>query len=491
VSTHELEDIFRDLPRFGELLKDRGYRQVWRFEAQGKPYYLKFYPRAGTRLKRLIRGNPAMREFVRLQLLQNADVPAPRPVTQLSGFRIGEVTGDAVVLHGIEPSVPLDHYLNDLTARGPSLPDRRDLAKQLVDVVVKLGLAKLGHNDLHLGNFLLHDGRLFLLDGYAVRPTGLRMNDVLQLWHGVSRYATRTDLLRGWYALHAGADPPTRNWVAERQYRKLIERATVGDNRYFGPFRAGAWSGRFFKQTKHARPGSVVSRLNVTSDDWAKAWPHLLEQIEQDQLTVLKRSRSGDVLAGEIVIGGKPVDVIVKRPRKRHWYRYVSEIGRSRPKRAWVKSWHLVARDLPTAWPMLFMEKRVCGYVTDSLIVGERIAGDTLAQVDLGRLSPDRREMLFRRTGRILRQIEAFGFAHFDAKANNWIVREDDVAGPTPVIIDADGIRKRRWTALGIRRLLRSMKGNPQYTPADSLALCQGYAPFAPMRAERIGGAES
>jgi hypothetical protein len=46
-------------------------------------------------------------------------------------------------------------------------------------------------------------------------------------------------------------------------------------------------------------------------------------------------------------------------------------------------------------------------------------------------------------------------------------------------LIDVDGIRFRRWAALGISRLLRSMKDHPQYTVADSLALCQGYAPFS------------
>jgi hypothetical protein len=47
------------------------------------------------------------------------------------------------------------------------------------------------------------------------------------------------------------------------------------------------------------------------------------------------------------------------------------------------------------------------------------------------------------------------------------------------VLIDVDGVRRRRWIALGIQRLLRSMKEHPHYTPADSLALCRGYAPHA------------
>ena len=94
------------------------------------------------------------------------------------------------------------------------------------------------------------------------------------------------------------------------------------------------------------------------------------------------------------------------------------------------------------------------------------------------------REVLFRRTGKILRKVEQFGFSHFDAKASNWIVRSDAVTGPQPILVDVDGIRRRQWVALGIQRLLRSMREHGQYTPADSLALCQGYAPNSRMMRE-------
>src|ERR1700745_3593332 len=92
-ATAELEQTLRDLPRKGRLVKDRPYRQGWRFEAAEKAYYLKFYPRPGGKLKRMLRGNPAMREFVRLQWLQKAKVPAPRAVAVLSGFVLGKNKG--------------------------------------------------------------------------------------------------------------------------------------------------------------------------------------------------------------------------------------------------------------------------------------------------------------------------------------------------------------------------------------------------------------
>src|SRR5206468_11651315 len=133
----ELERSLADLPTIGQLVKDRPYRQVWRFEFGGKPYYLKFYPRREGKLKRLIRGSPALREFLNLQALQRAGVPSPRAVAHLSGFTVENIKGDAVILEGIEPSAQLDHYLNDLALRGERAPNHRELVRQIIDIVHK------------------------------------------------------------------------------------------------------------------------------------------------------------------------------------------------------------------------------------------------------------------------------------------------------------------------------------------------------------------
>jgi tRNA A-37 threonylcarbamoyl transferase component Bud32 len=492
VAESSLEQALRDLPRVGTLVKDRGYRQVWRFEHGGRAYYLKFYPRHGHRdaWRRLFRGSPAFHEFDRLQRLQRAKVPSPRAVAYLAGLKINDQTGDAVILEALEPGVQLDEYLNGYDLRGEPVPDRRRLSEQVRTLVRDLGKAKLGHEDLHLGNFLLHDGKVYLLDGYAVRPGGLTQADVMRLWHSASRFGTRTELLRGWKLLGEGADVPRHNPASARVYRNFLAR-TGGENRYFGRVDFGdGWRGLFFKSAKYPRPWSDVSRMTFDADDWRHAWQRLREQVTADKLQVIKRSRSGDVLAGTVEFGGRTIDVVVKRPRRRYWYRYLNEIGRgARARRAWVKSWKMIARNVPCAWPLLMVERRRFGYVVDTLIVLERVPGPTLAAVDLDAIPVDRRDTLLRRVGKILRRIEQLGFSHFDAKASNWIVRPDDRRGETPVLIDIDGVRQRTWVALGIDRLLKSMRKHPQYTPEDSLALCQGYAPFTRIQREREAAA--
>ena len=488
MSQEQFETSLRNLHRTGTLIKDRGNRQIWRFEESGKPYILKFYPRETGALKRLVRGNPAMREFLRLQWLQKASIPSPRAVAMLSGFRVEGRLGDAVIMEAIEPGVPLDRYLNDAQLDGRRVGEHRELARQVRELVVNLGRAKLGHNDLHLGNFLLKDGKLHLLDAYAVRPGGLKMSDVMLLGHSVNRYASVADLQRGWAALGNDSPLPRRNPVSFKLWRKFIKQ-TRGDNPYFGVFYADDWRGTFVKHSKFPRRWAPVSRLDVTEQQWRETWRDLWTRIDADQLTILKRSASGDVLEGEIALGGRPVDVIIKRPRPKYWHRYLTQIGRGpRPRRAWRKAWRIIARDIPTAWPLLLMERRTWGYVTDTLIVYERVAGTLLTKLDLDTLDGKTRDTLFRRLGRTLRRLEDGGLAQFDAKSSNWMIVDDPRLGPVPVVIDVDGVG-RSWastdSAAAIQRLLRSMRDHAQYTRADSLALCQGYAPYAPQLVAR------
>jgi tRNA A-37 threonylcarbamoyl transferase component Bud32 len=225
--------------------------------------------------------------------------------------------------------------------------------------------------------------------------------------------------------------------------------------------------------------------MKITPQDWQQEWPLLLSQMEGGLLEVLKTSRSGDVLCGEVTLAGRVVPVIVKRAKRKKWYRYINEIGRgSRSWRAWKKAWNLLVRGIPTAWPLLVMQRRVMGYVVDQAIVFEKVPGQTLAVTDLDRLSADDRDSLFRRCGRILRKIERAGFSHFDPKSSNWIIQPDEIKGPTPILVDVDGVRFYRWDTYAIQRLLKSMQEHPQYTREDSLALCQGYAPFTLMQQE-------
>ena len=134
-----------------------------------------------------------------------------------------------------------------------------------------------------------------------VRPPSIPASltpDVLMSSQRVRRFATRTDLLRGWRMLgpggagtRGGAMPRT-NRVSNHMWADWLRRVMV-ENRYFGRLAAGAWSGTFFHQEKYPRRWSDASRLTVEQADWLAEWPRLLEKIEAGELPVLQRSARG------------------------------------------------------------------------------------------------------------------------------------------------------------------------------------------------------
>ncbi|HZZ42530.1 MAG TPA: lipopolysaccharide kinase InaA family protein [Tepidisphaeraceae bacterium] len=482
MSQEELEHALRDLPNTGTLIKRRPYREVWRIHIGDRAHYLKFYPRKGIRLKRLFRGDPALREFLRLQWLQKAGIPAPRATAILKGFRIGDQIGDAVILEAIEPSTPLDVLLNDAELHDQCLTDRRHIASQVIEIVRSLSRANLTHTDLHLGNFLVkEDGSVHLIDAYALRRGPVRLKDILLLAHSASRYATRTEIVRAWRSLAPPDTPlPTNNSVSQRLWKKMARRSTA-DNAYFSRVAASNWTGHAYQQSKFAYPWSTLSQHRFASADLESAWSRLLDQINNRQLPYLKQSDSGDVLTADLDIAGTLFPVVVKIPRRKQWHRYLTDPFRGdRALRAWTRAWELIARDIPTAWPLMVLRRTALGYPLESAIVFERVDGIPLAHVPLNDLLIPVRDTLFRRVGRLLRRLDDTGYYHRDAKSDNVMIDRAN----RPLLVDLDGIRSLTFGRWSLPRMLASMKLHKQYTPADSFSLCKGYAPNAPVHAE-------
>jgi hypothetical protein len=489
VSTARLEEALRNFSGVATLVKSGARRQTWRFTFDGRDYYLYFYPR-GSSANGALRGpNPSHREFFGLQTLQKASVSSPRAVAQLSGFRIDDALGDAVIVEAIQGATRMDEFLLDHELRGEPIPNRRQLALQLRTILHQLGRAGLGHPSLRLGSFLVSGQRVYLRDGAGVRRGGMRQAGVMRLAHEASRYATRSELRRAWDLLMPGTEMPRRNPQSPRLWREFL-RGIFRDNEAFGLLIERDWKGAFSKRSPHARRWAVSSRLDIKHEDWRRAWPRLLERIERRELRVLKSDPSGDVFSANVELAGTTVPVIIKRPKRKVWWRYVFDVARpARARRTWIKAWKAIVRNLPTEWPLLVMERRMLGYVTDGILIFERVPGVTLDHFDLDSLDRRGRDLLFHRAGRTLRTLEDTNLAHYDAKSTNWIVVNDEQVGPVPVMIDLDGIRMllRKLQGFGIQRLLRAMRQHPQYTPADSLALCQGFAPFTPVvRAQAV-----
>ena len=159
-----LEKVLKDLPRYGTLVKDYPYRKIWRVNAEGEEFFLKFYPSKQNRWRRLLRGSAAMREFIRLQWLEKAKVPSARAHSVLMGLSINGQKGDAVLIESIRDANSLLEMAQEAHLQGRPIRGHRSLVLQVLAILQRLGEAGLGHTDLHLGNFLVKEGKVFLID---------------------------------------------------------------------------------------------------------------------------------------------------------------------------------------------------------------------------------------------------------------------------------------------------------------------------------------
>lgn len=470
MSPRELEDALRNLRRLGTLVRRDAAGEVWRIDLFGRARIVHFHPRSSAGSRGL-----ALRRFTNLQLLQKAGIAAPRAVAHLVGYRLDDDVGDAVLLDAPDDAVALAELD---AARWRDGAFHRRLVEQLIILLRRLGESKLGHASLDSTTLGLRNDALFVLDPMPLHRGGLTMHDLYAVHQAFRDIATRTDVLRIWRIVAPGSRLPSRNPVAARVARTLA-RAARRSMAPFERFDDAGWTVTFAGRSPRPRAWSMASRWDVSVDAMRDAWRDLLSRLEAGQLDVLKDDRSGVVLAGEMVLAGRPLPVIVKRPRRRGW-RVLLEIGSlAKAVRVWPKAWAMVGLDIPCEQPILLARRTRLGFVRDALTIFERVPGTVLATFNLDSFALPQRRALLHRCGATLRRINDAGFENYDAKSYNWIVYEGRNQTPIPVMIDLDGIRAYRWFDFGLKRLARALRAHRQFRDDDLVHLARGYAPFA------------
>ena len=462
VSPSHLEQRLKNLPAHGTRLPDAADgHAVWAFTSDGQTYHLHFYaePARGKGVKC----------FFELQAMQKAEVLAERPVALLTGFRLAAAKGDAVIVRPVERGRALGRFLLDLYLEKTPVPDRKRLVDSIIGVCVSLRSRKrqIGRAGLDaLG--VAPDGTAFVLDPLALRRGAASGRDLIAFGRTASRYATRTELLRGWRRLTGTARPPKSRgkWPAVR----LRPAWSFGLRR----FDANGWTFHYADRPIFPQRHSRARDPEIDLTAWPAVWTDLLAHIERGDLDVLKRDPSGDVLTTAVRLGAADLQIVIKRPRRKSTLRELTDAFRTpRARRTWRKAWNLLALGFPVEQPLLLAERRR-GRVIESMLIFERVPGPTLAAVDLNALPDAARDALLRRCGRLLRRLEREGFCHFDSKSTNWIVYNES----EPVLLDLDGIRPYRWDGFGLRRLLRAVRHHPQFRETDAAAVESGYSPF-------------
>ncbi|MDX1650813.1 MAG: lipopolysaccharide kinase InaA family protein, partial [Myxococcota bacterium] len=448
------------------------------------------------RLKAALGRSPADREARRLARLHAAGVPVPPPLGR--GVLPG---GDRILVLPWIEGEPLAALL-----AGPPAPRRRALAA-LGRAVARLHAAGFAHGDLHAENLLFAGGDPVLLDlQHARRRAGeaARLRDLGALDYSLRDRAALSDRLR----LRAAALGLRRPFDAAARARlRAVGRAARRRARAHGRSRT----------RRRMRPGRLVASLRLPAGAGLR-WRDFPEAVAAGALRAHDAVLAGPPDAasdpesearpspggGAAVLQAGPrgavtrvrVDgrgLVVKEGRAGGLARALADRLRgSAARRGWRGGHGLLAREVPAARPLAFVEQRRLGLPVRSWLVLEDLAPapDALAAAAAAPgATLDALTDLLHRLHR--RDVD-----HGDLKATHVFLvggrGAQDVAGARAVLVDLEHVRfPRRLRASRRRRALAELNASlPDAVPADARrAAFLRYAarhPFAEGRTEAL-----
>lgn len=493
-----------------QLVKENARRDVWRLAHRGRVYYVKYYfvDTLRDRLSAIFRAPPFKAEWDSGVYAARHEIPAVRPIAcTMHVARRRTLDGRAVtsscaalVTEGVEPATPLSEFWLQLSTDADNRRrrnDQRQLIEQLASMIARAHQAGFEHRDMHAANILVQPVgprcyRTLLVDlhsahrGASVRAHAVVRN-LAQLNQWFRRHATIGDRLRflrayiRWrlaFEPHFETSRPLAldfaglvralDRAAAQHLEQLGRRRDhrVGrDGRYFSRIKlAGGWRGPVTRSTKHASPNSRATQLVFTRAWWREQFASPLDWFTSSADGLCKVSHSAVVRRALLPHPDGPLPVILKRPVPRNWHRrLVQLLFGSRSARTWRTGHALLNRDVPTARPLAYIERRWGPFVLDSVSVVEAVPGavdlEQFIRREAARRDPQAWQALKRRLVQRLathiRRLHSRGFEHRDCKASNILVSEHPAL--QLLWIDMDGIRKARGRRDGrdVRALIR------------------------------------
>jgi len=506
-----------------ERVKQNARREVWRAVIGGVPYYLKYYFQESwpRRLKHLFRTPACQAEWEGGRFARRAGIPAACPVACTGTVRRGRRRAALLVTEALEPAQPLNEFWLQLHS-DPDVRRRRadtlQLMELLAEMIARAHQAGLEHLDMHAANILVQTVgpgryRTVFVDLQSVRrdrPLSVRavVRNLAQLnqWFGKhSSVGDRLRFLRAYLrwrnefearfehgrSLKLGYRELVRALAraAQRHARRLWgsrDRRLGRDGRYFTRLRLpGGWRGMAVTACKHPAEESRASRLVFDRAWWQRTLGRPLDFF--NAASACKDSHSAEVRRTLLKHPDESLPVILKRPRARNgWRRLVQLLPPSRSRRGWQLGHALLHRDLPTARPLAFLERRWGPFILDSLLITEAIPGavdlESYLRAQQASLpGPDWlrvKRQLCLMLARLLRGLQQRGFRHRDCKASNVLVMP--YPQPKLIWIDMDGLRHggRESTTTDLRPLVRmevSLRDLPGLTRADRVRFLKAY----------------
>ena len=405
-----------------------GRRLAGRGRHRGRDVFAKLFFGKGAR-------RACERDANGVQLLRSSGVDTPLLLLETTTEKPG---GFALIFEFLEQARPIG------TGECPEVGERAALA---VEALARLHGRGAVHRDANLDNFMAGGGRLYVVDGAALRrmPAALNENASLEALAGfLAEYPPAEDhrapgLLRRYAA--------ARGWPEDAGRRSRLEGALVEARR----LRVRRYLAKAERNCTEFRVEKAWKRVFLAKRNrWSAALARFARDPEAHLADAerIKNGRSATVF--RLRLDGDPV--IVKRynvkstlHRVRRWFRRRSRI-------AWRNGHRLAFLGIPGAEPTALIERRWGPLRAESwLVMPDSGSRDIRAEVEARGWT----DGLLDGVVRIFGDLKIAGLRHGDTKASNFLVQDNQVH-----LIDLDALSPRLDPAADVARFLDNFDGD-------------------------------
>lgn len=322
------------------------------------------------------------------------------------------------------------HYVLTEYLDGARCPDAASAAElaSVFETVGRMHAQGILQEDVHLGNFLLHADKLYVVDGDAIRPAAserVRLDNLALLFAQLAPAACRA-MQAGLLAAYRKGNPGLAADAAQLEAAIVRARearlADILDKclRDCSLFKVARRTDRFFSLVRSE--ADFLAPLIADPDAW----------IERGE--ALKRGRSATLARVELE-GRK---LVIKRYNIKGAGHALSRAWRpSRAWHSWIEAHRLRFLGIATPRPLALIEHRLGPLRGRAWLITEYYEGPILQECLAGQTERAAPNEVKEAVRKLFAQLAAERIGHGDLKASNFILRGDELC-----VLDLDAMRR-------------------------------------------------